>query len=183
MASLLSALLTSAESPSHHSFPIHCWPFERSLWVRDANKVFWGYQLCSKKKRKINPLWRLLRMLGLQVTEKKANRENTVVEGRETQTNKDEVACLVILINFRKQLQLWIDNWAVFCVCFWLIVVLWMSLCRKWRGSKHACIGKCVSALTQLGKCFHSLCLKAIVIIFVLLSPVAVCPDAGIFTG
>lgn len=47
-----------------------------------------------------------------------------------------------------------------------------MSLCRKWWGREHACIGKCVNALTQLVKCFHSLCLKVIVIIFVLLSPV-----------
>lgn len=142
-----------------------------------------AYQLYSKKKRKINPLWRLLRMFGLQVTEKKANRGNTVVQGRETQADKDEVASLVILINFRKQLQLWIDNWAVFYVCFWLIAVLWMSLCRKWWGREHACIWKCVSALIQLVKHFHSLCLKVIVIIFVLLSPVAVCPEEGIFTG
>lgn len=50
-----------------------------------------AYQLCSKKKRKINHFWRLSGMLGLQVTEKKENKGNTVVQGRETQINKDEV--------------------------------------------------------------------------------------------
>lgn len=58
-----------------------------------------------------------------------------------------------------------------------LIFVLSMSLCRKWWEREHVCIEKCVSALTQLVKCFHSLCLKEIVIIFVLLSPISVCPD------
>lgn len=138
-----------------------------------------AYQLCSKKKRKINHFWGCLANKWLKRRQIKGILWS---RGGRPKLTRMRLASLTILINFRKQLQLWIDNWTVFCVCFWL-VVLWMSLCRKWWGREHGCIGKCVSAPTQLVKCFHSLCLKVIVIIFVLLSPVSVCPDAGIFTG
>lgn len=89
-----------------------------------------AYQLYSKKKRKINHFWGCLANKWLKRRQIKGILWS---RGGRPKLTRMRLASLAILINFRKQLQLWIDNWTVFCVCFWL-VVLWMSLCRKVVG-------------------------------------------------
>lgn len=120
------------------------------------------YQLYGKKKRKINPLWRLGdAWTGSYWKESKLRKNCGTGEG-DPELISRRVASLAILINFRGQLPLWIDNWTVFWVWFWLIYCRgWVSLRRKMWGREHACIGKCVSVLTQPHKVFPFALLKS----------------------
>lgn len=107
-----------------------------------------AYQLYGKKESKKNSLWRLRNAWTRRDWKESKLRKDCGTKEGDTELTSGRLAVLAILINFKRQLQLWIDNWAVLWVWFWLIYCCQRggSLHRKQWWGKHACIRKCVSA-------------------------------------